>query len=299
VIVPVRLMQRIAAALAAAGRGSVQLVDQGSVGGGCISNATKLGTDGGAQYFLKWGNFAAGIFACEAAALRTLEQVHAVRVPAVIAFEDQPAADQSWLLLEWLEPGRMTAQTWQQLGASLAELHRTRGKRFGWSDANFIGSLPQRNEWRRDWPEFWREARILPQVERAARAGALQARERRRIDSLAQKIEGIAAAGNEDGASLLHGDLWSGNVHALASGGAALIDPSIYYGHREVDLAMADLFGGFASDFFAAYEEAWPLLPGSEERRLLYQLYYLLVHVNLFGGSYVAQTMNVVSRLGC
>ncbi|MGH7553627.1 MAG: fructosamine kinase family protein, partial [Longimicrobiales bacterium] len=194
-----------------------------------------------------------------------------------------------WLLLEWLEPGRANTRTMPDLGNVLARAHHNRGEAFGWPTDNFIGSLPQGNDWMKSWPEFWRSRRLLPQLERAYAAGHFDARDRRRFDVLLERLEVALANAAGDGPSLLHGDLWSGNVHVMRDGSAALVDPSSYYGHREVDLAMAELFGGFDRAFFDAYREAWPVAEGYREvRRPIYQLYYLLVHVNHFGAGYVA-----------
>lgn len=253
------------------------------VAGGCISNASRVTLQNGRNVFLKWGSDA-GLFHAEAAGLTAMGATNTVRVPAIIAVKD-------WLLLEWLEPGTTNAAEWEQLGRRTAEMHRTRGQAFGWPDANFIGTLAQRNPWSKDWPEFWRAERIV------AQAHGMTAQHRKRIDHLLQHCDELEA-GNEEGPSLLHGDLWGGNVHGMRNGDAALVDPSCYYGHREVDLAMAMLFGGFDSRFFSAYNEAWPLQPGFERRRHFYQLYYMLVHVNLFGGAYVSGTMSLVGKLG-
>jgi fructosamine-3-kinase len=173
-------------------------------------------------------------------------------------------------------------------------MHRATSGRYGWSRANFIGPLPQSNDAADDWPSFWRTQRLEPQV-RLARdqlGSATVARFARLLGELEPRL-GPAA---EDGPSLLHGDLWNGNVHFTAEGGA-LIDPSSYYGHREVDLAMAALFGGFPASFLAAYSTEWPLSAGAESRRPVYQLYYLLVHVNLFGSGYVRQTRDVLESV--
>jgi protein-ribulosamine 3-kinase len=266
-----------------------------AVAGGCISPAARIETSDGGRWFLKWGNargLPAGLFAEEARSLRALRATGAVRVPAVIA------AGPAWLLLEWLEPGGATRATWAGLGRELAALHRVRATRFGWDADNFIGTLPQANPSRADWPAFWREARLVPQLEQAAAAGHVDRAARTRFDRFLDRLDDLLAAGSADGPSLLHGDLWSGNVH-IARDGAALVDPSSYHGHREVDLAMAELFGGFDPAFHAAYAEAWPLQPGYRpERRAAYQLYYLLVHVNLFGGGYVAGTLAALRAAG-
>jgi protein-ribulosamine 3-kinase len=284
-MIPDSLRSEVEAALAA------RIDNASTLGGGCISNATRLTLANGDYVFLKWGSDSA-LFSVEAYALEQLADTNTVRVPRTLSTGD------GWILLEWLEPGAVTTQGWQQLGVALAGLHSAQGKRFGWVHDNFIGSLPQSNTWSAQWPAFWRDQRILPQLERASRSGALNEKDRRRIETMAACVDEIAGPGDRDGASLLHGDLWGGNVHGLASGHAAVIDPSSYYGHREVDLAMARLFGGFDRAFFDGYAGAWALLPGHEQRRHLYQLYYLLVHVNLFGASYRAGTMAAVGKLG-
>ena len=270
------------------------------VGGGCISSTMRVRTTSGAVYFLKSADdLPAGIFAAEAGALAAVDETRAVRVPAVIALDDDVARADRWLLLEWLEPGSATASSWETLGASLASLHRKQAEAPGWSGDNFIGSLPQANSPAADWPDFWRLRRLEPQIRSARDAGELQRADVGRFDRLMPTLDEILEAGVTDGASLLHGDLWSGNVHVLASGEPALIDPSAYYGHREVDLAMSELFGGFDRAFREAYEAAWPLQPGfARERRPVYQLYYLLVHVNLFGGAYRAGTLEALRAIG-
>ncbi len=275
------------------GRG-VRVSGVRAVGGGCISPAARVETDAGDVFFLKWGSASgtpAGLFDAEAQALAALAAAQAVRVPEVVAVGGANAGA-PWLLLEWLEPGAPDARTWPELGRVLAGLHRIRAERYGWPEDNFIGSLPQTNGWAASWAAFWRERRLAPQLEQAVRAGHFDARARRRFDALLDRLDTLLAEAEADGASLLHGDLWSGNVHVMAGGEAALIDPSAYHGHREVDLAMSELFGGFGTGFHEAYREAWPLTPGyAEVRRPIYQLYYLLVHVNLVGAGYVGGTL--------
>jgi fructosamine-3-kinase len=254
------------------------------IGGGCISPAARLDLDDGTHAFLKWADrdgVPDGFFDEERRSLRALEATGCIRTPAVLSTDDE------WLLLEWLTPGHASPPTWTRLGRDLAAMHRTRGATFGWHADNWIGSLPQRNRTHDSWPDFWREERLLPQWTRARAAGHFAAGDETAFDRLSSRLEELLTPGNADGPSLLHGDLWGGNVHVMAGGDAALIDPSSAHGHREVDLAMAALFGGFKRAFFAAYEEAWPLAPGWPARRYAYQLYYLLVHVNLFGPSYV------------
>ena len=300
-MLPTVLAREIEAALAARSGLAGRLSDVRPVGGGCISHAARVQTTSGAQAFLKYGahrEFPPDIFAAEARSLAVLLQTGSVRVPSVIAASDTDETPFAWLLLEWLEPGQMTAQSWETLGRALARLHQCSHENFGWFTPNFIGSLPQSNEWAAAWPEFWRNQRILPQLEIAAHAGALRTGERARVEALLVQIDELLQSDDDKRPSLLHGDLWAGNVHAVATGQAALIDPASYYGQREVDLAMAALFGGFDRRFFEAYDEVWARAAGHERRRLVYQLYYLLVHVNLFGRSYLASTMSVVGELG-
>lgn len=266
--------------------------DIAPVAGGCISPAARIRTPRGDTWFVKWsaGDMPRGLFHAEAHALEALVACAAVRVPAVLGVRE------SWLLLEWLEPGRSGAATWTRLGAELAEMHRVQADAFGSAEDNFIGPLPQANAWSESWPEFWRAQRLQPQLARAR--SHFQSTELSRFDRLFDALDPILGPIQDEGPSMLHGDLWSGNVHIMADARAALIDPSLYYGHREVDLAMAALFGGIARACFNSYEENWPLRPGWAQRRAVYQLYYLLVHVNLFGSGYVPQTLAALREAG-
>jgi protein-ribulosamine 3-kinase len=270
----------------------------GAVGGGCINPAVRLRLPGG-DAFLKFNEDApVGIFAVEAEGLRALRAAApSLRVPEVLGvWEPEDAAGTrcpAGLLLEWLEPGRPDAGFWERLGRGVAELHRAGSDGWGWGRDGFIGPLPQPNAPVASWAEFWWARRLEPQLRRARGAGWRVGRERD-WDALADALPGLVAPAEEDGPSLLHGDLWSGNVLAAAASGRidpALVDPAAYRGHREVDLAMAELFGGFDPAFFESYREAWPLQPGYRSgRRAAYQLFPLLVHVNLFGAGYLART---------
>ena len=284
---PPAVLAEVRAHLARAGGDDPEIRSARPVGGGCISPCARIEV-GGQAYFLKWGSAATppDFFLEEARSLAALEASGAIRVPAV------RGAAGGWLLLEWLEPGTPAGDAWAGLGRSLATLHRPTDEPFGWPASNYIGTLPQSNEQCERWGAFWRERRLAPQLERAYASGFFAGPERRRFERLLVRLDALLAEGDADGASLLHGDLWSGNIHFTTGGMAALIDPSSYHGHREVDLAMAELFGGFETPFFAAYAEAFPLQPGYFElRRPIYQLYYQLVHVNLFGRGYVAGTL--------
>jgi protein-ribulosamine 3-kinase len=254
-----------------------------ALSGGCISPAFRAVLADGRTVFVKIAppGVGADVLRQESLSLGRIEAARAVRVPHVLG------VDASWLALEWLEPAGGTAADWALLGRQLARLHGVVAETYGWSDDNYIGPLPQPNSTGASWAAFWAERRLRPQVERAGRQIGRESVQlfERLLDELEERLQGTDA----DGPSLLHGDLWSGNVHMTAAG-PSLIDPASYFGHREVDLAMAALFGGFPREFQDAYDAEWPPLPGVARRRPIYQLYYLLVHVNLFGASYLAGT---------
>jgi protein-ribulosamine 3-kinase len=263
------------------------------VGGGCISETYRLETNGGRVFLKHHPHPPAGMFAAEADGLRALRAAagDALRIPAVVAL------DEAWIAQEWLEPGPRGRGFGERLGRGLAALHRAKAAGgWGWEMPNHIGSLPQENAPSASWAEFWRDRRLLTQLRMAAEAGR-DTGPRAEWDRLFDRLPDLLAEAEEDGPSLLHGDLWGGNVLS-ASGDPALIDPAVYRGHREADLAMTELFGGFDAFFHASYEEIWPLRPGYREaRRGIYQLYYLLVHVTLFGGGYTGQALSTLRRV--
>ena len=267
------------------------------VGGGCINPSARLSTADGESYFIKWNASApASMFEAEADGLSALAAVSSecgLRVPAVVGVGANGDEGPGWLLLEYVERSTQGAPGYgERLGEGLARLHRAGSREpggYGWTRDNFIGSLPQANPRTDSWGAFWRDARIAPQLDRARASGHFRSGESTRVmDRVLEQIPEALRGAEADGESLLHGDLWSGNVYAGPGAEPVLIDPAVYRGHREVDLAMSELFGGFPRGFMHAYDGAWPLAPEyARVRRPLYQLYYLLVHVNLFGGSYV------------
>jgi protein-ribulosamine 3-kinase len=267
------------------------------VSGGCINNAMRVETTDG-PVFLKYNPDAPpGLFAAEAHGLEALRRAAdgALRIPRVLAHGEPGDGAPSWLAMEWLAPGRRGDDFDARLGRGLAALHAAPADPWGWDADNFIGPLPQANRpVGGGWAAFWRTRRLEPQLALARRDGRLPAREDD-WTRLFERLPELLAPAEADGPSLLHGDLWGGNVVA-AEAGPALIDPAVYHGHGEADLAMTELFGGFGADFHAAYREARPLQDGYETRRAVYQLYYLLVHVNLFGGGYVQQTAETLRR---
>lgn len=268
----------------------VRIAGVGGVSGGCISPAFRLTCGDGSSIFVKTApaDGPDDMLVQEAVSLERIADTDTVRVPRVLATAG------GWLALEWLEPAGEDGRGWAMLGADVARLHRSSSDRYGWDSANYIGSLSQSNDWTGDWASFWRQQRLEPQMRRAE--SALGRDLVGGFEQLLDELDERLREADTDGPSLLHGDLWAGNVHFTREGGA-VIDPSSAYGHREVDLAMAALFGGFPPSFFEAYAAEWPLVDGADERRGVYQLYYLLVHVNLFGGSYVARTRSVLESV--
>jgi len=260
------------------------------VGGGSINDAWRLETDAG-RYFLKTNNADRfpSLFEAEADGLRRLRDTGPLYVPAVIAFGEDH--DDSYLLLEWIESGIHGPQFWDAFGRGLAELHRHTQERFGLERDNYIGSLVQRNTPERDWPSFFIHQRLEPQLKLARDRKRVEAGMAFRFERLFHQLDKLFPA---EAAALLHGDLWSGNFVCDTDGRPVLIDPAVYYGHREMDLAMTKLFGGFDAQLYTAYHAEWPLEQGWEERVDLCNLYPLLVHVNLFGGAYVQQVDGVL-----
>lgn len=221
----------------------------------------------------------ADAFAAEADGLSALKSV-GLRVPEPLAHG--VAAGRAYLLLEYLDLGGR--RDFAALGRMLAESHKKTGPRFGWHRDNYIGSTPQTNGWMESWAEFWRERRLRPQLELAKRNG---------FDLAPPPLKVLEKYNPQP--SLLHGDLWSGNAGFTAQG-PVVFDPAVYYGDREADIAMTELFGGFPSEFYEAYNSVWPLDAAYQRRKQIYNLYHLLNHLNLFGGGYLGQ-VNATLRL--
>jgi protein-ribulosamine 3-kinase len=263
------------------------------VGGGDINEAFGATLEGGERVFVKANAHApAELFVREAEGLAALRTAGALRVPEVLASGE--AAGWRFLVLEWLESAASAPGFAARFGEGLAELHRCSRPAFGFTHDNFIGSLPQSNREHARWVDFFREERLRPQLALARRGGRLGAGALARADELLERLEDLVPGGSRP--SLLHGDLWGGNTMLDERGEPALLDPAIYYGEREAELAFTELFGGFSAELYAAYRAVWPLEPGYEARRDLYNLYPLLVHTNLFGGHYAARVDQVVRR---
>ncbi|MBI5937679.1 MAG: fructosamine kinase family protein [Betaproteobacteria bacterium] len=262
-----------------------------SAGGGCINEAYALHDTEGQRYFVKLNDARkARMFAAEAEGLKDILSSRTLRAPTPICWG--AAAGQAYLVLEYLELDNRGSAA--RLGQQLAAMHRTTQAQFGWRMANTIGDTPQSNTPCGDWIEFWRDRRLHHQLRLAAGNGA----PRRLLDKSERLLGGLEAFFTDyrPDPSLLHGDLWGGNF-GLADGEPVVFDPAVYYGDREADLAMTELFGGFGPDFYAAYREAWPLDPGYAVRKTLYNLYHVLNHFNMFGGAYAAQAEAMTERL--
>lgn len=263
------------------------------VAGGCINTAAIL-EDGSSRYFVKLNSAArAGMFEAEAAGLAELAAAAAVRAPAPICWG--VAGDAAYLVLEYLDLVSGDARFLARLGRELAAMHRVTAARFGWNRDNTIGATPQINTPSTDWADFWRTHRLGYQLTLARRGGfggTLQRKGQKLIVELPRLFSGYHPQ-----AALLHGDLWGGNIGVLAHGEPVIFDPAVYYGDREADIAMTELFGGFGADFYGAYRESYPLDAGYPVRKHLYNLYHVLNHLNLFGGGYGRQAEHLMDAL--
>ena len=267
--------------------------DPSAVGGGCINQAFRL-ADAHQAYFVKTNTAQRlAMFEAEADALQALGRCGAIRVPRPVCVGSTGGT--SYLVTDFVAMGHAGRDGWRAAGSALAALHRCTATTFGWHRDNTIGATRQINDRGPDWVDFWCRHRLGFQLAEAARNGY-----HGRLQSLGEHLlERVPLLlDHHPQASLLHGDLWGGNISFTQDGSAPVIfDPATYYGDREADLAMTELFGGFGADFRAAYEAAWPLAPGYPVRRTLYNLYHVLNHLNLFGGGYGAQAEQMMQRL--
>jgi len=266
----------------------VKIERASSIGGGSINQALKLQTTQG-SYFLKYNSAQTypQMFELELKGLSELHKANEIYIPQAIGTRGDE--QYTFLLMEFVESGLRNRTFWEDFGISLAKLHRHSATHFGLGHDNYIGSLEQANMESKSWSEFFIRQRLEPQI----RLASLPSDVAKMFDRLFKKMEEIFPI---EPPSLLHGDLWSGNYMTSEQGFAALIDPAVYYGHREMDIAMTKLFGGFEGRFYSAYQETFPMENGWEERLDICNLYPLMVHVNLFGGSYLQQVKSILNK---
>jgi len=260
--------------------------------GGCISSAYKLKLNDKQEFFLKHNHSVSDkMFIAEAHGLQELNKSGAIRLPEVIMYDDD------FILLELIQQGNKSKRFFSDFGKNFALMHKYSSENYGFYEDNFIGSNEQKNislsSERENWTSFYFNKRILFQLKLAEKLGYATSELKKGIGKIEEKIEEIIGASDEE-PSLLHGDLWGGNYMVDESGNACLIDPAVYYGHREADLGMTKLFGGFSSEFYEAYNETYPLQDGCEYRENIYKLYHVLNHLNLFGGGYYSQAISLI-----
>jgi len=265
---------------------------QQSVGGGSINDAFVLTGENGAQYFVKTNTAGQkAMFEAEARGLQAMASSNTIKVPEPLCFGDDQL--QSYIVMEYLEMDGRADQV--KLGEQFAAMHEVAAERFGWDIDNTIGATHQPNAWKDNWLDFWREQRLGFQLQLAAKNGYGG-----ELQSLGEKLlteMPILFAGRNIAPSMLHGDLWGGNVAGLNDGTPVIFDPAFYYGDREADLAMTYVFGGFGPDFYASYQNAYPLDDGFAARKTFYNIYHIINHLNMFGGGYHGQAIHMLEQV--
>ncbi len=271
-----------------------EITSRQPVGGGCINQAYLISDDRLDRYFVKRNQSSrVEMFTAEAKGLLEMAATKTIAVPTPICWG--VVEQDSYLVLNYLDlVDRPNSQSWQQMGRNLAAIHRYQlpHQAFGWHQHNTIGSTPQLNTWESDWATFFKNQRIGYQLQLAARRGGTFPKAAELLDRIPQIL-----ANHHPPASLVHGDLWGGNAGFTRTGIPVIFDPATYWGDREVDLAMTELFGGFPAAFYEGYTAVYSLDPGYSQRKILYNLYHILNHYNLFGGSYQHQANEAIKRL--
>ena len=265
---------------------------QQSLSGGSINAAFLLTGDDGQQYFVKTNHSGRQkMFEAEVRGLQALASSKTLKVPQPLCFGDDQT--QSYIVMEYLDMGGRADQT--VLGEQLAAMHKITDEQFGWQFDNTIGATFQPNKQNENWLDFWREQRLGFQLQLAAQNGYGG-----ELQSLGDKLlvdMPVLFVGRDIAPSMLHGDLWGGNVAGLSDGTPVIFDPAFYYGDREADLAMTYVFGGFGPDFYASYQAAYPLDEGFEVRKTFYNIYHIVNHLNMFGDGYHGQAINMMEQV--
>lgn len=291
------LWQQISAQISQHTQTPFSATEHTRVAGGSINQSYKVSDKVGDKtshtqqhYFVKLNNASHGnMFEVEAQALQEIAASNTICVPQPICTGH--TKDQSWLVMEFLALAHSapSGASARQLAQQLCAMHKNTAAQFGWHTNNTIGSTPQTNQQHTHWVDFWREQRLQPQLRLAEQNGYGKA-----LSTMGERLLsdfGVLFASHQPVAAMLHGDLWAGNAAALTNGTPIIFDPALYYGDRETDIAMTQLFGGFSPDFYTAYNQAWPLDDGFSVRKTLYNLYHILNHLNLFGESYLSQAV--------
>lgn len=264
-----------------------KIISKNFAGGGCIADAQIVTTENGTKYFVKqYSN--PKVNKTEANGLKEIGNSKTIRVPKIIFVNDE------FLILEFIEQKSKTKNFSQMFGIQFARMHKYESDKFGFYEDNFCGSTPQKNTPQcENWTEFYFENRLLFQFNLAEKNGYANSELRNEFSKIEKNINKILE-GSEGVPALLHGDLWSGNYISDECGNPCLIDPAVYYGNREADLAMTKLFGGFDHDFYAAYNDEFPLAENWKYRENIYKLYHVFNHLNLFGIGYLSQAINLM-----
>lgn len=270
----------------------VEISDFKSVSGGSINNSFKIITNIG-NYFLKINNKTKfpKMFELEVAGLNLLRETNTIKIPNTIHLSD--TENFSFLLLEWIGSTIESKNFWEIFGTSLAKLHKNTNVNFGLDYDNYIGTLKQSNSWKLDWTSFFIENRLEPLIKLARNSQLVDKAITSKFDTLFLKIENIFP---HEKPSLIHGDFWCGNFMVDNNGNPCIFDPAVYFGHREMDIAMAKLFGGFNAEFYSSYNSEFPLENNWKERIDICNLYPLLVHLNLFGQGYLTDVLRILKR---
>lgn len=281
----------IAQAISQATGKEFAIADTQSVSGGCINQGYKISSSD-AVYFVKINAASQEeMFAAEALGVKQMSATQTITVPQPVCWGT--AGNSSYIVLQWLDLARGDDHSWTAMGHQLAALHREgTNENFGWSQNNTIGSTPQINTWMSNWADFFAQQRIGYQLKLAQRRGGSFPELNLVVDAVRDKL-----VDRKPQPSLVHGDLWSGNAAIAADGSPVIFDPATYYGDRETDIAMTELFGGFPSAFYRGYNEAWQLDDGYQQRKNVYNLYHVLNHFNLFGGGYGNQARRIIEKI--
>jgi len=266
-----------------------QIQQRRAIGGGCI-NQSYVVSSSTATYFVKINQAdQIAMFTAEAVGLKQISATATIRVPTPICWGT--AATSAYLVLECLELSSSKAN-WQEMGRKLAAMHQaTISQVFGWEQNNTIGATPQINTWTANWIDFYTQHRLSYQFQLARQRGANFPQQDKLLAAIPQLLN------HKPQPSLVHGDLWGGNAGFTSTGEPVIYDPATYFGDREVDLAMSELFGGFPADFYRGYNAVFPLKSGYEHRKTLYNLYHIINHFNLFGGGYAAQANRMIEQI--